>query len=388
MQYARLICEKPGVYDGLGEPEREAIYGEYMTIAGDARTLSGAQLHPADTATTVRMNGGGELLTTDGPFADTKEVFGGFFLIEATTSTARSRSPGGSRPSAWAAASRSAPSWSSRADRPGLPRRVGARRRRPGRLPPRLRPGGGAPRGGVPRRGGALAARRPPRQPGRLAADDRPPPGDRPAPPRAHARRQDAPARGAGDRRRRDGRFRHPRRAPRARLRLLPSGAGARGARRTDAPRPRRAVDRGDRAGVPRRAGGDEAPAVAREAQDPRRRDSVRHPARAPARRAPRRRARRRLPHLQRGLLGRRRPRRPRRRGDPARPRARRPHARRAGGAWPARAHALPRRAPRRARRRRRDRAARRPGPLALGRGPDRGRPGGARSRARAARPG
>jgi hypothetical protein len=83
MQYALLICEKPGSYEGLGEPEREAIYGEYMTIAGDPRTLSGAQLHPADTATTVRMNGGGELLTTDGPFAETKEVFGGFFLIDA-----------------------------------------------------------------------------------------------------------------------------------------------------------------------------------------------------------------------------------------------------------------------------------------------------------------
>src|SRR5690349_25037483 len=83
MQYALLICEKPGAYEGLGEAEREAIYGEYMTISADPRTVGGAQLHPADTATTVRMNGGGELLTTDGPFADTKEVFGGFFLIDA-----------------------------------------------------------------------------------------------------------------------------------------------------------------------------------------------------------------------------------------------------------------------------------------------------------------
>ena len=83
MQYALLICEKPDAYDGLGDAERQAIYGEYMTISNEPHTVGGAELHPADTATTVRMNGGGELLTTDGPFADTKEVFGGFFLVEA-----------------------------------------------------------------------------------------------------------------------------------------------------------------------------------------------------------------------------------------------------------------------------------------------------------------
>jgi hypothetical protein len=83
MRYALLICEAPGAGDGLGDAEREAITNEYMTIAGEPHTVGGAHLHPADTATTVRSNGGGELLTTDGPFADTKEVFGGWFLVEA-----------------------------------------------------------------------------------------------------------------------------------------------------------------------------------------------------------------------------------------------------------------------------------------------------------------
>jgi hypothetical protein len=83
MRYALLICEGPGAYDGLGDAEREAIHGEYMTIASAPSTVGGAHLQPADTATTVRMNGGGELLTTDGPFADTKEVFGGWFVVEA-----------------------------------------------------------------------------------------------------------------------------------------------------------------------------------------------------------------------------------------------------------------------------------------------------------------
>ena len=70
---------------------------------------------------------------------------------------------------------------------------------------------------------------------------------------------------------------------------------------------------------------------------------------RPPAPRPPRGGARRRLPRLQRGLLGRRRPRGPGGGGDPARARARGAPARRARGARAARAHALPRRAARRA---------------------------------------
>jgi hypothetical protein len=44
--------------------------------------VAGAGLKPVDTATTVRVHGG-ETLVTDGPFADTKEVFGGYYVIEA-----------------------------------------------------------------------------------------------------------------------------------------------------------------------------------------------------------------------------------------------------------------------------------------------------------------
>jgi hypothetical protein len=82
MRYALLIFEKPGSYDGLGDDERSAITAEYMDIAGDARVVSGAHLRPPTTATTVRASGG-DVLTTDGPFADTKEVFGGWFVFEA-----------------------------------------------------------------------------------------------------------------------------------------------------------------------------------------------------------------------------------------------------------------------------------------------------------------
>jgi hypothetical protein len=82
MRYALLIFEKPGAYDPLSDDERSAVTSEYMEIAADARVVGGAQLRPPATATTVREQDG-ELLTTDGPFADTKEVFGGWFLFEA-----------------------------------------------------------------------------------------------------------------------------------------------------------------------------------------------------------------------------------------------------------------------------------------------------------------
>lgn len=82
MRYALLIFEKPGAYDPLSGDERTAITAEYMAIAGDPRVVGGAQLRPAETATTLRLDGG-ELLTTDGPFADTKEVLGGWFLFES-----------------------------------------------------------------------------------------------------------------------------------------------------------------------------------------------------------------------------------------------------------------------------------------------------------------
>jgi hypothetical protein len=82
MKYALLIYEKPGALDGVGEAERKGMYGEYMALRGDPRCVDGAQLEPVATATTVRVQNG-STLTTDGPFADTKEVFGGYYVFEA-----------------------------------------------------------------------------------------------------------------------------------------------------------------------------------------------------------------------------------------------------------------------------------------------------------------
>jgi hypothetical protein len=82
MKYALLIYETPGALDGVSEEERKSMYGEYMVLAEDPRCVGGAQLEPVTTATTVRVQDG-KTLTTDGPFADTKEVFGGYFVFEA-----------------------------------------------------------------------------------------------------------------------------------------------------------------------------------------------------------------------------------------------------------------------------------------------------------------
>ncbi|MFL6075810.1 MAG: YciI family protein [Mycobacteriales bacterium] len=86
MQYAVLIYERPDAYEGYSEEEALAIRGEYLTIRGqDPRLVGGAGLQPVETATTVRVQNG-ETLVTDGPFADTKEVFAGFYLFEADDS--------------------------------------------------------------------------------------------------------------------------------------------------------------------------------------------------------------------------------------------------------------------------------------------------------------
>lgn len=82
MQYALLIYEKPVSYDAFTDQERQAVSGEYLAIGKDPRVVGGARLKPVETATTVRVQEG-ETLVTDGPFADTKEVFGGYYLFEA-----------------------------------------------------------------------------------------------------------------------------------------------------------------------------------------------------------------------------------------------------------------------------------------------------------------
>jgi hypothetical protein len=83
MQYLlQIYSEGETQFDSLSADERAAITDEYMAISAAPGVTGGAQLQPAATATTIRVQDG-QTLTTDGPFAETKEALGGYYLIEA-----------------------------------------------------------------------------------------------------------------------------------------------------------------------------------------------------------------------------------------------------------------------------------------------------------------
>jgi len=84
MKYALLIYpgELTSESDEFSQEERESIVGEYLALLREPGVLGAEQLQPAESATTVRVENG-KTLTTDGPFANTKEVLGGLYLLEA-----------------------------------------------------------------------------------------------------------------------------------------------------------------------------------------------------------------------------------------------------------------------------------------------------------------
>ena len=82
MKYALLIHDIPGQMEALDPATRDAVHGEYMTVGQTPGIVGGEQLHPAHTSTTVRVQDG-RTLTTDGPFVETKEQLGGYYVLEA-----------------------------------------------------------------------------------------------------------------------------------------------------------------------------------------------------------------------------------------------------------------------------------------------------------------
>jgi hypothetical protein len=87
MRYLCLIYENEKAWEAAPPAELEAIMNEYFGFTDDIRKngkyVAGEALHPTASATTVRVRNG-KVSTTDGPFAETKEQLGGFYLIEAT----------------------------------------------------------------------------------------------------------------------------------------------------------------------------------------------------------------------------------------------------------------------------------------------------------------
>ena len=84
MQYLVQIFtgESMEAWQRLSEPEQQAVMQEYRAISEAPGVTGGAQLQPPETATTVRVEDG-RTLTTDGPFAETKEALGGYYMLEA-----------------------------------------------------------------------------------------------------------------------------------------------------------------------------------------------------------------------------------------------------------------------------------------------------------------
>ena len=69
-------------WQSLPEAEQKAIYAAYQALNETPGVSPGEQMQPPETATTVRVEDG-RTLTTDGPFVDTKEALGGYFMFEA-----------------------------------------------------------------------------------------------------------------------------------------------------------------------------------------------------------------------------------------------------------------------------------------------------------------
>lgn len=85
MQYLLLIYSNEQADAAVPEDEQRAIFGQWMTYTEEMKKagviVAGDPLQPTATATSVRVRDG-ERMVTDGPFAETKEQLGGYYLVE------------------------------------------------------------------------------------------------------------------------------------------------------------------------------------------------------------------------------------------------------------------------------------------------------------------
>lgn len=86
MKYLCLIYEDEKAYATMDQAATDAVMGEYYAFTEEIRAagqyVAGEALLPVNTATSVRVRNG-KISTTDGPFAETREQLGGFYLIDA-----------------------------------------------------------------------------------------------------------------------------------------------------------------------------------------------------------------------------------------------------------------------------------------------------------------
>ena len=86
MKYLLLCCTDERLLNAMPESEYDALmnatYAVLKELEASGHLIAAAKLEPVETATTLRMRDG-RLAMTDGPFAETKEQLGGYFLVEA-----------------------------------------------------------------------------------------------------------------------------------------------------------------------------------------------------------------------------------------------------------------------------------------------------------------
>lgn len=87
-EFMLLIYTEPGSWQALSEDERKALYQEYYALSDDLQArgayVASHELQPSAGARTIRIRDG-ERLMTDGPYAETKEVLGGYYLIDCAS---------------------------------------------------------------------------------------------------------------------------------------------------------------------------------------------------------------------------------------------------------------------------------------------------------------
>ncbi len=88
MNYMLLIYSDEEQRNAMSEEERNRTFGEYGALTQELHDkgvfVAGDPLQPTSTATTVRVRDG-EQLNTDGPFAETKEQLGGYYIVDVET---------------------------------------------------------------------------------------------------------------------------------------------------------------------------------------------------------------------------------------------------------------------------------------------------------------
>ena len=86
MQYLLLIYDKESTVQNMNADERGQMMQDYGTFTEELKAagkyVGGEALSSVTTATSVRVRNG-DTLTTDGPFAETKEQLGGYYLVDA-----------------------------------------------------------------------------------------------------------------------------------------------------------------------------------------------------------------------------------------------------------------------------------------------------------------